>query len=440
MITSILTLFPELYTPFVATSLIGRAQKKGILTFDVQSYFSFCEPKERIDSPTFGHTAGMLLKPEIVERAIVAQTKVHGPAYTIFFSPQGTKLNQHKLQTLAQKINTIKHLMLVTARYEGMDARVEQVYADEIISIGDYVLMGGDLPAMVLLEGILRLIPGVIGKEESVTYESFSGAFVEYPEYTAPVEWHNLVVPEVLRSGNHKAIAEWRQDQSAQRTIAQHFEWLRSHRLSEQEKKLAKKYIPNHYCVLMHDNVCLPNDLVGTSSVTSIDIHDIARSAHTYAIEQYFIVTPLKDQQKIVDRLLEFWHTSEGIEYNLSRHEAVSRVVLADSLATVVAQIEQKEGKKPLLIATAARRCPVENVPLITFHDQAKVWESGRPIVFILGTARGLSASLIEKCDYILEPLYGFSDFNHLSVRSAAGIIFDRWLGINPRSDFLKEI
>ena len=154
---SIITLFPALYEPFLGTSLVERAVEAGIVEFSLENLFAQCAPKERIDSPTFGHSAGMLIKPEAVEKAVDAQESQFGPAYKIFFSPHGKKLDQTHLKKLAQTFQEKKHIMLLPARYEGMDARVESYYADEIISIGDYVLMGGDLPAMVLIRVFLRL-------------------------------------------------------------------------------------------------------------------------------------------------------------------------------------------------------------------------------------------------------------------------------------------
>jgi tRNA (guanine37-N1)-methyltransferase len=194
---SIVSLFPELYQPFLATSLVRRAQEKNLISVNVASLFSYVEPKERVDAPTFGHGAGMLLRPDVVQKAIEDQEQAHGKSYKIFFSPRGQKLSQKKLQQIKEKSESFGHIMMLPARYEGMDARVEQVYADEIISVGDFVLMGGDVPAMILLEGLLRLLPGVIGKQESVTHDSFNGPFVDYPEYTEPVVWHGLEVPDV---------------------------------------------------------------------------------------------------------------------------------------------------------------------------------------------------------------------------------------------------
>ncbi|MCL5436928.1 MAG: hypothetical protein M1549_03585, partial [Candidatus Dependentiae bacterium] len=335
---SVLTLFPELYGPFFGSSLLKRALERGDLTCDVRSLFEFCVPKERADAPTFGHGPGLLIRPEVVERAVVAQEEKAGPAFKIFFSPQGTTLDQRLTSDLYQRIEARGgHCMLLPARYEGMDARVEEEYADAVISIGDYVLMGGDLPAMVLLEGLVRHVPGVVGRQESVAEDSFSGPFVDYPHYTAPVTWHGHEVPEVIRSGNHAAQLEWRKNRAAQTTVLQHFAWLRSYPVHGADQDRAARFIPPHYAALMHTGVMLPGGLEGTSSVTSIDIHDIARSARTYGLKNYFVVTPLEDQKKIVQKLLDFWQEGEGAAYNPSRHDAVMRARHAEGLEDVVA-------------------------------------------------------------------------------------------------------
>ncbi|HEV2917419.1 MAG TPA: tRNA (guanosine(37)-N1)-methyltransferase TrmD [Candidatus Babeliales bacterium] len=431
---SIITLFPSLYEPFLQTSLIGRAVDKGLVAFDVQNLFSFAQAKERIDAAVYGHASGMLIKPVIMQKAIEHQEEAHGPAYKIFFSPHGQKLTQKGLENLAKQIQDKKHCMLLPARYEGMDARVEEHYADMIISVGDFVLMGGDIPAMMVLEGVLRLIPGVVGKEESVQKESFSGPFIDYPSYTEPVEWLGYRVPDVLRSGNHAAINNWQKKEAIQRTLAGHFDWLRSMPLTKEEKKIVSGTIPPHYVALMHSNVLIGNEKIeGTTSVTSLDIHDIARSACTYGICHYFLVTPLIDQQKVVQTVLDFWHEGPGLPYNPNRSQAVKEVSVVDSLEAVIQQIEQKEGSRPLLIGTSAGS--IDHAGAITFDDQKKVWEHQRPVLLIFGTGRGLSPALLQRMDYMLPPIMGLSDFNHLSVRSAAAVIFDRWLGLQGPSN-----
>ena len=426
---SIISVFPDLYDSFLKTSLVGRACQAGTITFDVDAYASFAKPGSRIDAPTFGHGAGMLIKPEIVQKAVEAKQQAFGPAFKVFFSPHGKKLDQALLRTMAQKIVQRGHLMLLPARYEGMDARVEQEYADEIISIGDFVLMGGDLPAMMLIESLLRLVPGVVGKSESVERDSFTGPFVDHPEYTEPVVWKGSEVPPVIRSGNHAVMQEWRAQQAAERTVLHHFDWLRASSMNDEQRRLAKKKIPPHYTVLMHGQVLIgPKCIEGTTSVTTIDIHDIARSTRTFGIEQFFIVTPLHDQQKIVQKMLDFWQEGVGIGYNPERHDAMKDVRVFATLEAVCQQIEAKEGVRPLIVTTSARQWPEKT---ISYYDQEAVWQSERPVLLVFGTGQGLSDQVMELSDFVLLPVEGFSDFNHLSVRSAVATVLDRWIGIN---------
>ncbi|MBT3456206.1 tRNA (guanosine(37)-N1)-methyltransferase TrmD [bacterium] len=430
---SILTVFSQIYDSFLQTSLIKRAQEAGTVSFDIQEFFSFCEPKERIDSPTFGHGAGMVIKPEVVQKAVEKQETKHGKAFKIFLSPQGKKLDQTLAKKLSQKFLETKHVMLISSRYEGMDSRVEEYYADESVSVGDVVLMGGDVPTMMLLETVLRYVPGVVGKQESVEYESFSGPFVDYPQYAAPVEWNGIKVPDIVRSGDHGKVSEWREAKAAEKTVKGHFEWLRSHLMTDEQKSLAASFIPSHYVVLMHDEILLEKGRVGTTSVASLDIHDIARSSRTYGLKKYFIVTPLEDQQKIIQKLLSFWDSDVGKTYNRGRHDAVSRVCIEPSLQDVLKRIEEEEGKNPVIISTSAQESDLSNP--INYYDQEKVWSLDRPVLFVLGTGRGLSEKVIKKSDFVLLPINGFSNFNHLSVRSAAAIIFDRWFGISTKGE-----
>ncbi|HSC25447.1 MAG TPA: RNA methyltransferase [Candidatus Babeliales bacterium] len=429
---SILTVFDQLYAPFVHTSLVGRAQEKEIVHIHVQSFFSYVEPKERIDAPTFGPGAGMLIRPTVVQKAIEDKEARYGKAFKIFFSPRGEKIDQRMFEHIAAQGQKCGHIMIIPARYEGMDARVEEEYADLVLSVGDFVIMGGDVPAMLLLEGVLRLIPGVVGKEESVRRESFNGPFVDFPSYTEPVEWKDKRVPDVIRSGNHGAIEEWRNDHAVQKTVRDHFAWLRSQKLTLGDRQLAYCYIPHHYVALMHSDVLIGDERKpGVTSVTSIDIHDIARSSKTYGVKEFFIVTPLLDQQKIVNTMLDFWKKGIGFEYNRCRYDAIQLVQIGGSFDEIVKNIEEKEGKKPLIVATSAQVTGLQQV--ISFGDQKKVWQADRPILILFGTGQGLSSAIIERSDYVLLPIDGFSDFNHLSVRSAVAIILDRWLGINQQ-------
>lgn len=432
MKVSILTLFPELYTTFLSTSLLKRAQEKDLVSFSTKSLFDYVKAKQRIDAPTFGHSSGMLIQPEVIEKAVDDVDGAYGKSFKIVLSPQGKKLDQRYVKKLWEKIKSHEHVMMLASRYEGIDARVEQYYADEVVSVGDFITMGGDIPAMLLIESLFRHMPEVVGKQESVELDSFSGAFVDHPEYTKPVEWKGMVVPEVLRSGNHAAINTWRKQKAAEMTVKKHFDWLRSYKLTDDELSLAKQYIPSHYVALMHSDMYLKDGKVGNTSVTSIDIHDIARSSMTYGFEKFFVVTPLKDQQKIIQTMLDFWQQEKvGGSYNQDRHQAVNAVSLQNNLQDVIEIIEKKEGVKPIVIGTSAKTS--EQFSIIGYNQQELIWTFERPVLVLFGTGHGMSEKLLKQCDYILQPLSGFSDFNHLSVRSAAAIIFDKWLGFSIR-------
>jgi len=442
---SLISVFPEMHDSFLNASLIKRAQDAGILTVSTYKFSTFLPVTERIDVPACGPGAGMVIKAEVVAAAIDTAIAEHGVGTVVFFSPQGQQLTQPLLREMYTQIcdksdmssascgAVAQHIILVCGRYEGVDHRTELHYADYVLSIGDYVLMGGDLPAQVFIESYLRLIPGIVGRSASVEEDSFSTYMFDYPAYGKPIEWRGMDVPEVLLSGNHAKINAWRTQHALAETVCKRFDWVRRHAIFGQELLAVARHIPPHVVVLMHNDIVASKEgNIGTSSVTTLDIHDIARSAATYGIQQYYLVTSLHDQQKLVEQFLSFWHSHKGEKYNKDRFEAMRRIILKSSLDEVYCHMKETYGKEPIVIATSARANKSE-VPSITYHDQAEVWRHNRPVMIVLGTAHGLSDACIRKSDYVLCPLRGFTQYNHLSVRSAAAIIFDRWLGLQER-------
>lgn len=377
----------------------------------------------------------MLIKPEIIEKFICSQEDKFDRSVRIFFSPHGKILDQKLLREIVEKINENKnhHVSLIAARYEGIDVRAEEEYADFIVSLGQFVLMGGDIPALALLEGMARLMPDVLGNTSSYEHDSFSGPLTDYPEFTQPVVWHNKSVPEVIRSGNHKAMDTWRKSQAIERTITNHFGWLRKQQLTVDEKKHILEKIPAHYVALLHNDIIVDLDgRVGNTSITSTDIHDIARSSKTYGIKHYFLISDLHDQQKIAQILLDFWHEGFGVAYNHGRHEALKQTSVIATLDDTIQKIEEIEGKKPLLVATSARDTDRAE-KIISYNDHNILWKSKQPILLLFGTGKGIANTVLQRTDYILEPIYGLSEFNHLSVRSAVAIILDRLLGLHEQ-------
>ncbi|GIW31899.1 MAG: tRNA (guanine-N(1)-)-methyltransferase [Meiothermus sp.] len=210
---TILTLFPDLVRPWTEESIIQKAIQKGLIEVDIRDIRAYTEDKHKtVDDTPYGGGAGMVMRVDVVVRAIEAA----GPAdEVILLTPAGRPLTQPLVEELAGK----SHLVLVCGRYEGIDARVEHFVTREI-SIGDYVLMGGELGALVILEATARLLPGVIKEAESHRQDSFTTGLLDYPHYTRPPVFRGLAVPEILTSGHHAKIAEWRRKQALKRTKA----------------------------------------------------------------------------------------------------------------------------------------------------------------------------------------------------------------------------
>ena len=208
----ILTLFPEMFAPMQA-SILGRAQKEGKLTINAVNIRDYTEDKHlKCDDYPFGGGAGMVMTPQPIGSAIEALDPQH-KARRIYLSPKGEVFRQQKVFQLLE----YEHLILLCGHYEGVDQRVIDLFIDEEISIGDYVLTGGELPAMVIADCVARYADGVLNAA-SLVQESFSENLLEYPQYTRPVEYRGLAVPEVLRSGNHAEIDKWRREQAEKLT------------------------------------------------------------------------------------------------------------------------------------------------------------------------------------------------------------------------------
>ena len=216
----VITLFPDLLETFFETSLIRKARNQGQLTVSIVPLREFADPPHfRVDDSPYGGGAGMVMKPEPLAKAI-EWVKAQSPeAQTVLFSPRGETLNQN----LAQELSIVENLVLICPRYEGVDQRVIDLLVDREISLGDYILMGGDVAAMATIEATVRLIPGIIGNSESLIAESFSVArdgttLLEAPHYTRPPSFRGLDVPEILLSGNHQEVEKFRHERALEIT------------------------------------------------------------------------------------------------------------------------------------------------------------------------------------------------------------------------------
>lgn len=229
----IATLFPEMCQAVMNTSVIGRAQKKGALTVLCHNIRDYTLDKQkRVDDAPYGGGMGMVMQADPIFRCYTAAMEAAGSRpHVIYLSPQGKLFDQHRARQLAK----MPHLFFLCGHYEGVDERVLEEIVDEELSIGNFVLTGGELPALLIADSVARLCPGVLSDEECFTEESLYNGLLEYPQYSRPALWHGRAVPEVLLTGHHKKIEAWRKEQSLLRTLQKRPDLLEEAVLTEEE-------------------------------------------------------------------------------------------------------------------------------------------------------------------------------------------------------------
>jgi tRNA (guanine37-N1)-methyltransferase len=429
---SIVTLFAEIFDSLLQTSLIGKASQAGLISVDFVDPREFTKDKHRtVDDTPYGGGEGMVLKPDPYVAAIEAAAGDR-PTRRVLLCPQGQPLTQQHLRRFADAGD----VTLICGRYEGYDERIRH-FVDEEISLGDFVLNGGEVAAMAIIDGVSRLIPGVIGNAASLEAESHAEGLLEYPQYTRPPQFRGHEVPEILRSGDHGRIATWRREQMEQRTRerrpdlwAQHQRQI-GHVASDtpadgdaaavRQQRAARSYI-----ALLHHPVHDRSGRVVTTALTNLDLHDIARSTRSYGLAGYLVVTPLPSQQELANRIVGHWREGHGANVHEKRAEALSLIEVVSDLDAAIAEIERREGRRPLTIATSAK----DSERQIGFEELGDRVSDETPLLILLGTGWGLTAEVLDAADLHLEPVRGAPDYNHLSVRSAAAIILDRCFGM----------
>lgn len=235
----ILSLFPEMFKGPLTQSIVGKASEKGLLQIDVTDFRDYTTNKQRhVDDTPYGGGAGMLLQAQPIFDALAAvEEKNDGLGRVILLDPAGRKFDQ----SVAEELSKEEHLTFICGHYEGYDERIRTKVTDEI-SLGDFVLTGGELGAMVVIDATVRLLPEVLGNAESAIGDSFSTGLLEYPQYTRPADFRGMKVPEVLTSGNHQKIAEWRNKEALRRTYLRRPDLLENYPLSKQEEKWLREF------------------------------------------------------------------------------------------------------------------------------------------------------------------------------------------------------
>ncbi len=425
----ILTLFPEFFESPFSFGILKKAQEKNLIAVNTHDIREYSDDKHKtVDDTPYGGGGGMLMKVGPVGSAIQDVKAKDCKSIVLLTTPDGEKFSDKTARELAD----YDQIIIVCGRYEGVDERIRNIYIDREISIGDYVLSGGENAASVIVESVSRFIPGVLGNETSPENDSFRQNLLEYPQYTRPEEFAGEKVPDILLSGNHAEIDEWRKKESIKKTFIKRPDLLDKAILDTKEidqiKQLKEENPPSFkaYIALIHYPVYNNRFKIINTAFTNLDVHDIARSATTYGIKRFYLVQPNLEQQKLVNRVLNHWIEGEGSSFNKSRSKALNLVDLKDTLEDVVVEIEKNEGEKPVTIVTDARS--TDN--MIGFSELRELIfkESQKPYLILLGTGWGLAKEIMESADYTLKPVSGYTNYNHLSVRSAAAVILDRLL------------
>ncbi|MCS7149646.1 MAG: tRNA (guanosine(37)-N1)-methyltransferase TrmD [Caldimicrobium sp.] len=420
----LLTIFPNYFISPSRVGLLGKALEKGLIQVEILDLRDFSKDKHKtVDDEPYGGGEGMVFKPEPLYRAINFVKEKDPQTKVIYLSPQGKLFDQDQAHRLSQ----CESLLLICGRYEGIDERIRANFVDEEISIGDYVLFGGEVASLVLIEAISRLIPGVVGRKDSIERESFTSGLLKYPAYTRPKDFLGFRVPEVLISGNHQDIETFRRRESLRLTLERRPELLGKAKLEAKDLAILKNLLLRQrlYLILIHYPVLDKEGKIIASSLTNTDLHDLARLGRTYGLPGIYIVQPLKEQRELAQELIDYWTTGKGSTKNPLRKEAIKLLRVVASLDEALTDIKDKEEQDPLLVGTDAspKREFISPKEL-----RSLLWE--KPICLLLGTAWGIENSLLEKCHLFIEPIWGRLDYyNHLSVRSASAILVDRILG-----------
>ena len=422
---NVLTIFPEMIDAVFKQGVISKAIDKGIVSINSVNIRDYAEGRYLVtDDYQYGGGAGLVMKVEPIYEAVSA-LKEKSDTFVVLLDPRGKKFDQKAAEHMASNYDNIT---FICGRYEGVDERVRELVVDMELSLGDFILTGGEFAAITVIDSIARLVPGVLGDEASADEESFTTGMLEYPHYTRPVEYKGLSVPEVLMNGNHSEIEKWRMEKAIEITRKNRPDLLNIKELdietrkkicAEQKRGLSKKLKLN--VALMHYPMKDKQGDTVATAITNLDLHDISRSCRTYSVENYYVVTPIVAQREIASRVINHWMDGFGSTYNPNRMEAFSHTMLMDSLSEAVLDIEKRHKKRPLIVATTAR----PDRATITAKHLGVISEE-QPVLIIFGTGWGFADEVLETADYILEPIEGVGEFNHLSVRSAVAILLDR--------------
>jgi tRNA (guanine37-N1)-methyltransferase len=422
----ILTIFPQFFESPFSFGILKKAQEKGLIEINAHDIRIFARDRHKaVDDKPYGGGSGMVMKPEPLGSAIEAVQLKGVKSLVIITTPQGERFSDK----IAKEFSRYDQLVIVCGRYEGIDERIREIYEDREISIGDYVLSGGEYAASVIIDAVSRFVPGVLGNIASPYDDSFREGLLEYPQYTRPEEYKGKVIPQILLSGNHKEIETWRRRESIKKTFIRRPDLLDKTDFTVQDLEFLDQFKKRNppsfrvYVALVHYPVYNKQFEIVTTAFVNLDVHDVARAVRTYGIKGFFLVQPVREQQNLMERVLWHWTEGPGASFNPTRVDALKLVGIKNSIDESIDEIEKRESSRPKVVVSDAR--PREKM-IGYFELREKILSGTEPYLILFGTGWGIAKDVIDAADYAVKPIEGLTDYNHLSVRSAASIILDR--------------
>ena len=425
----VITIFPELFDSFLAKGLVAKAHSNGTIEVLRTNPRDFAGNKHRsIDDAPYGGGNGMVMMPGPILDALESRESA-GRMHRVLLTPQG----QPFTQATARRLAALPTVALICGRYEGVDERVRGA-VDEQISLGDFVMTGGEVAAMAVIEATARLLPGVLGNLDSTRDESHADGLLEYPQYTRPPEFRGVSVPEILLSGDHAAVDRWRRKETLRRTRDERPDLFAAHVPTPDDRGLLAELLAERpvqkapiYIGLVHHPIRDRAGQIVATAVTNLDVHDLARTSRSYGLQGYFVITPIQAQRDLVLKILEHWVEGSGKKRVPERAVALSLCEPIETIAAAVGAIEARHGSAPRIVVTAAK-LPNGSAPVAPRALRAEMHESERPWLILFGTGHGLAPEVLDSAEFSLPPIRP-GTYNHLSVRAACAITLDRLFG-----------
>jgi len=405
---SVVTAFPYFIEAYFQTSIIGKAVQKGLVQYDVVNPRAFAEPPHnQIDDYAYGG-GGMVLKAEPLARAV---DSIKSPgAKVICLSPQGRLLDQAMVESLA----TERHIILVCGHYEGIDERFVQLYADMELSVGDYVLTGGELPALIVVDAVSRRVEGVVGKSTAVEDDSFAKGLLDHPHYTRPSVWRGMEVPEVLLSGDHGAVASWRRRESVARTLSRRPDIIRGTFLAPYLEK-------GMYLVLGNASEVLFERGDFSEEVSAKFLKNIICLSKNAGCRKVILLIERSAERDKAKRLL-----SKLGDYAPELHDCSDKIKIVPNVVKALGWIKEKEKEDPYVVALS-RKSKTNDI----HWDELKIRILGlsRPVVFCYRCPSKESFA-----DVTLKDPLGFVDEGDMFAEvSSIAVAFERTIGLEKK-------